>query len=186
MRDAVVQFFFEDWATSLRTVVSAAASSPVREIYSTSRLPGACCPCVRRSRTGAVDRAAAVQPSRDAVDQHLVEVVVAVPFEHVAGNVRIVLQAVDDARHAARQGDFAVRHAVAHGVAGAHLDGQSAFLGQEHQLLGKGQHEAVKVARVMSSKWQRGTMPCSSAALTMPRYLSMACARVRCIFLKMW
>ena len=37
------------------------------------------------------------------VDQHLVEVVVAVPFEQLAGHAGVVHQTVDDAWHAAGQ-----------------------------------------------------------------------------------
>ena len=56
-----------------------------------------------------------------------------------------MLQAVDDAGHAARQGDFRVRHAVAHGVAGADAHGDARVARHLHQFIDKGHHETVEV-----------------------------------------
>ena len=93
----------------------------------------------------AVHRAGAVQPRRGGVGHGLVEVVVAVPLQHLAGHVGIVLQAVDDAGHAAGQGHLGIRHAIAHRVAGANLHGNARVLAHLHQLVHEGHHEAVEV-----------------------------------------
>ena len=69
----------------------------------------------------------------------------AMPLQHVGGHAGVVAQAVDDAGDAAGGGGAVVAHAVAHGVAGADLDGDARLAGELHQLLGEGQHEAVEV-----------------------------------------
>ena len=93
----------------------------------------------------AVHRGSAVEPGRRGVRHRLVEVVVAVPLQHLAGHVGVLLQAVDDARHAPGQCHLAVRHAVAHGVAGPDLDGNPRVHAHLLKLIDKGHHEAVEI-----------------------------------------
>ena len=63
----------------------------------------------------------------------------------LAGNVGIVLQAVDNARHASRQRRFGKGNAVAHGVAGANLHRHPRVPAQPLQFVDEGHHEAVEV-----------------------------------------
>ena len=93
----------------------------------------------------AVDRARAVEPCRGRVGDRLIKIVVAVPFEHFARHVRIMLQTVDDARHAARQRDFGIRHAVAHRIAGANPHRDARIARHLHQLVDERHDKAVKV-----------------------------------------
>ena len=68
-----------------------------------------------------------------------------VPFQIFAGNIGVVLQAVDDTGHASGHGGLGVGHAVAHGVAGANLHRDSCLPGQLLQLIDEGHHEAVEI-----------------------------------------
>jgi hypothetical protein len=70
---------------------------------------------------------------------------VAVPFQPFAGHTGLVGEGTHDALHRAGQGRAGIGHAVAHGVAQADLDRHAALLAQLHELLGKGQTEAVDV-----------------------------------------
>ena len=56
-----------------------------------------------------------------------------------------MVQAVDDARHAARQRHPGKGNPVAHRVAGADLDRDTRFVGELVQFVHKGQHEAVEI-----------------------------------------
>ena len=69
----------------------------------------------------------------------------AVPLQHLAGHVGVLLQAVDDARHATGQRHLAVGHAVAHCVAGANLDGNARVHAHLLQLVDEGHYEAVEI-----------------------------------------
>ena len=68
-----------------------------------------------------------------------------VPFKHFAWYIRIVLQAVNYARHAARQGNLGVRHAVAHSIARTNSYGNFRLRRHFHKLVYKGHHKAVKI-----------------------------------------
>jgi len=87
----------------------------------------------------------AAQPREDRVDEALVQVVVAVPFESLGGDLGVMHHAVDDAGHAARQRRAGVGHPVAHRIAGPNLDRDASFLAQLFQLLHEGHDEAVKI-----------------------------------------
>ena len=93
----------------------------------------------------AVDRARAVEPRGRGVDDGLVKVVVPVPLEALARHVGVLLQAVDDAGHAARQRRLRVGDAVAHGVARADLDRDARLTRELLQLVDKRHDKAVKV-----------------------------------------
>ena len=93
----------------------------------------------------AVDRRAAVEPGRVGVGHDLVKIVVAVPFQPAGGHVRIVPQAVHDARHRPGQRNAGEGHAVAQRIAGADLDADAALLGKVHQFRGKRHHKTIKV-----------------------------------------
>ena len=69
-----------------------------------------------------VGGAAAVQPGGGGVDEDLVEIVVAVPFQPVAGHAGLVDQGLDDLGDAPRQCRAGIGHAEAHRVAEADLD----------------------------------------------------------------
>lgn len=73
------------------------------------------------------------------------EIVMAVPFQTVGGNSRIVLDSVDNSRHASGERHLRERHAVAHRVAGADFDGDSRFVRDALQFVDKREHEAVKI-----------------------------------------
>ena len=67
------------------------------------------------------------------------------PFEALARHVGVLLQAVDDTGHAARQRRLRVGDAVAHGVARADLDRDARLARELLQLVDKRHHETVKV-----------------------------------------
>ena len=92
-----------------------------------------------------VHRPAAVKPGGGAVHHDLVEVVVAVPLQQVAGNPGVVDHGPHQLGHAPGQGGAGIGHAVAHGVAQAELDVDAALFPQLHQLQGKGHAKAVDV-----------------------------------------
>ena len=94
---------------------------------------------------GAVDGAGTVEPGGGGVGDGLVEVVVAVPLQALAGHVGVVLQAVDDTGHGPGHGGLGVGNTVAHGVAGADLDGDTGLLAQGLELIDEGDHEAVEI-----------------------------------------
>ncbi len=93
----------------------------------------------------AVYRRAAVHPRGHPVHEPLVEVVVAVPLELFRRNAAVVDQGVEYFRDAARQGRTGEWKAVTHGVAGPDLDRDLRLFGKLHQLLRKGDDEAVEV-----------------------------------------
>ena len=93
----------------------------------------------------AVDPRGAVQPCRGGIGDRLVKIVVPVPLQHFAGHVGVVLQAVDDAGHAARNGHLGVRYTVAHGVAGADAHRNFRVGRHLHQLVDKRHDKAVKI-----------------------------------------
>ena len=93
----------------------------------------------------AVDRACTVEPRGRGIDDRLVKVVVPVPLEALARHVGILLQAVDDAGHAARQRRLRVGDAVAHGVARADLDRDARLARELLQLVDKRYDKAVKI-----------------------------------------
>ena len=72
----------------------------------------------------ALTRVAAVEPGGGAVDVDLVEVVVAVPFEPVAGHAALAVELVDQLGDAPRQLRAGIADAEAHRVAQADLDRQ--------------------------------------------------------------
>ena len=135
---------------------------------------------------GAVHRGAAVEPGGGAVDHDLVEVVVAVPFQQVAGDAGVVDHGPHQLGHAPGQGGAGIGHPVAHGVAQPDLDVDAALLAQLHQLDGKGHAEAVDVRPGDVLQMAAGLDAHSRAALTMPRYSSMALRRFQLSFRKMW
>ena len=116
-----------------------------RDVFHQQGFQGRVARAFAEAEQGAVDRAAAVQPGRDAVDQHLVEVVVAVPFQPLAGHPGLVGKGPHDALHRAGQGRAGPGHAVAHGVAEADLHRHAALARKLHEPLGQGQTEAVNV-----------------------------------------
>ena len=93
----------------------------------------------------AVDAAGTVEPGRCGIGDRLVEVVMAVPFQVLAFHAGIMLQAVDDAGDAARQGDLGIRYPIAHRVAGPDAHRNPRLVRELHQLVDKRHHKAVKV-----------------------------------------
>jgi len=93
----------------------------------------------------AVHRGYAVQPGRAGVHHRTVKVVMAMPFEQLAGEARVVVQAVGDARHRTGQRNPGVGDAKAHRVAGPDLDGNAALFGEDTQLGRQRQHKAIVV-----------------------------------------
>lgn len=146
VRNAVVEFLLEilgDFRDDggIGGLVVAGEGNVVDDQRFEGRVAGA----FAKAHERAVDAAAAVQPCGHAVDEHLMEVVVPVPFEPCAGDARFVGEGADDALHGAGKRRAGEGHAVAHGVAEADLDGHGRFVGELHELAREGQAEAVDV-----------------------------------------
>ena len=94
---------------------------------------------------GGVERRDAVVPGHDGVRVDLVEVVVAMPLELLAGHPQLLVERIADLRDAPRQDGAGIGEAIAHRVAETDLDGDAALLRQLHQLLRKRQAEPVDV-----------------------------------------
>ena len=94
-----------------------------------------------------VQRVAAVQPGGGPVGVDAVEIVVAVPFQAVAGHAALAVQLVDHLRHAPRQLDARIVQAEAHRVADPDLDRLVLrhLLAHPHQAIHERQHEPVPV-----------------------------------------
>ena len=97
------------------------------------------------AQQGAVDAGAAVQPGGGGIGDHLIEVVVAVPFQHGGGDAGVVHETVHDAGDGAGEGCPCIGDAVAHGIAGTDLHGDAALFAELVQLFRKGKHKAVEV-----------------------------------------
>ena len=93
----------------------------------------------------AVDGRCAVQPRRGGVGNRLVEVIMTVPLQHLAGAFCIVVQTVDNAGHAARERNAGEGYAVAHGVTHTDLDRDARLLREFGQGVNKGDNKAVEV-----------------------------------------
>ena len=94
---------------------------------------------------GTVDGRRAVEPCGRAVGNNLIEVVVAVPFEHFGRYTRIVGQTVHDALYRAGQCRAGIGYAVAHRVARTDFDGDAVFFGQVLKSFREGNHKTVEV-----------------------------------------
>ena len=144
--DVVVQFLFEELGHFAQDGgIGGGIVTGERDVFDDQGLQRRVARALAKAEQRAVDRAAAVEPGRDTVDQHLVEIVVAVPFQPFAGHTGLIGEGAHDALHRAGQGRAGIGHAVAHGVAQADLDRHAALLAQLHELLGEGQAEAVDV-----------------------------------------
>ena len=69
----------------------------------------------------------------------------AVPFQMLAGHIGILLETVDDPRHASGQSHFGKGNPVAHGIAGPDFHGDPGLTGKAHQLIDEGHHKTVKI-----------------------------------------
>ena len=116
-----------------------------RDILDEHALDGGVAGALPETQERPVHRAAAVEPGGDAVDQDLVEVIVAVPLQEMARHPGIVDHGPHQLGHAPGQGGAGIRHAVAHGVAQPDLDVDAALFPQLHQLDGEGDAKAVDV-----------------------------------------
>ena len=125
--------------------VHAVERAAQRRVLEHHRLERDIARALANAEQGAVDRARAVEPRGRGVDDRLVKVVVPVPLKALARHVGILLQAVDDARHAARQRRLRVGDAVAHGVARADLDRDARLPRELLQLVDKRHDKAVKI-----------------------------------------
>ena len=67
------------------------------------------------------------------------------PLQLFAGNIGIVLQAIDNARDASRQSNLGIRNTVTHGVAGANLDRNTSLMAHIHQLIYKRNDKTVEI-----------------------------------------
>jgi hypothetical protein len=74
-----------------------------------------------------------------------VKVVVAVPFQELPGDSRVIDEGPDELVHAPGQGGAGIGHPVAHGVAEPDLDIDARFLPELHQFDGEGDTETVDV-----------------------------------------
>ena len=92
-----------------------------------------------------VCRTAAVKPGGGRVDQGLVKIIVAVPFEEMAGHPGILDEGADQLLHAPGKGRPGIGHAEPHRVAEANLDIHPALLAELHQLYRKRDAETVDV-----------------------------------------
>lgn len=102
VRNAVVEFLLEilgDFRDDggIGGLVVAGEGNVVDDQRFEGRVAGA----FAKAHERAVDAAAAIQPCGHAVDEHLMEVVVPVPFEPCAGDARFVGEGADDALHGA-------------------------------------------------------------------------------------
>ena len=97
------------------------------------------------AQKGAVDGGAAVKPCCGGVGDHLVKVVVSVPFELGAGHLGVILQTRDYAGHGARQSNAGVTYTVTESVAGADFYGNTRFARKFHKFDGERHHKAVEV-----------------------------------------
>ncbi len=87
----------------------------------------------------------AIEPGSGGVDHGLVKIVMAVPFQEVAGDLRILDEGPDELVYAPRQGCSGKGDAVPHRVAESDLDIDPAFLPEFHQFDGEGYTETVYI-----------------------------------------
>jgi hypothetical protein len=125
--------------------VDAVGDAPQRDILDEHALDGGVAGAFPETQERPVHRAAAIEPGGDAVDQDLVEIIVAVPLQEMARHPGVVDHGPHQLGHTPGQGGAGIRHAVAHGVAQPHLDIDAAFGPQLHQLDGEGHAKAVDV-----------------------------------------
>ncbi len=97
------------------------------------------------SQHGAVDSGGPIEPGRSRVGDRLVEIIVAVPFQHVRADIRIVIEAVNDAGNRSGQGRSRVRDTVTHGVTGPNFDRDASLAGQFGQLVDEGHYKAIEI-----------------------------------------
>ena len=95
---------------------------------------------------GAVDGTCAIHPGCRGIDDTFVEIIVAVPFDHIRRHAGIMLQSVDDAGNTSRQRNAGIRNTEAKGVAGSDLNRNAAFARYFHQAAGKRYDKAVKIS----------------------------------------
>ncbi len=93
----------------------------------------------------AVRSRASVKPGGRGIDEDLVEVVVAVPFEQAARHSGVVDEGAHQAGNTARKRCARIRNAEAQGVAQPHLDVDPAFFAELHELDGERDAETVNV-----------------------------------------
>ncbi len=145
-RHPVAQLRFEvlDYVRNRRGIdaVEAALESQVLEYES---FYGGVTGALAKAEQRAVRAAAPVEPGGGGVYQDLVKVVVAVPFEQVAGNAGIIDEGPHQFRNAPGQGRARIGDAEAQCVAEPDLDVNPAFLPEAHQLDGHRDAEPVDV-----------------------------------------
>ena len=144
--NAVVQFFFKELGNFAQNGgVGGGVVARKRNVLYQQGFKRGVARAFAKAKQRAVDRAAAIQPRGNAIDEHLVEVVVPVPFKPFAGHTGLVGKAAHNALHRAGQRRAGVGHTVAHGVAQANLDRHAALARELHEPLGQGQAKAVNV-----------------------------------------
>ena len=145
-RDLVADFLFKILADlGDHRQIHSVGGAPEGGVFDDHGLQRAVARPLTDAEEGAVHTGCAVQPGGGRIGNHLVEIVVTVPFQLLRCQSGIVIQTVDDTLHAAGQSGALVIHAVAHGVAGTDLHGDTRFLTQLTECLGEGHHKSVKI-----------------------------------------
>ena len=102
VRNAVMQFFFKEIGNFAQNRgVCGGIVARKRNVFHQQGFQRGVARAFAKAEQRAVDRAAAVEPCGNAVDQHLVEVVVSVPFKPLTGNAGLVRKAAHNALHRA-------------------------------------------------------------------------------------
>ena len=125
--------------------IHAVVRAAQRSVFDGHRFERAVARALADAEQRAVDRARAVQPRRGGVGDDFIKIVVAVPLEQFAGHFGMVMQAVYQPLHAARDARAGVIDAEAHRVAHADLDGDAALARELHQFVRERHDEAVEI-----------------------------------------
>ena len=92
-----------------------------------------------------VDGTRTIHPCGRRIYDALIEIVVAMPLQHLGWHTGIMLQAIDDTGHASRQRCTRIRHAESHRVTGADLNRYAALLGHFHQTVCKWYNKSIEI-----------------------------------------
>ena len=88
---------------------------------------------------------ASIKPGRGGIDEPLMKIVVAMPFQVFGGNAGIVNHGPDDLGNTTGKRGPWIGDAITHGIAEPDLDRKLGLLGKAHDILGKGNTEPIDI-----------------------------------------